>query len=258
MPGQAPKLTPVAPDSHLSADGVALPELPELRTNEVSTQGTLFLVATPIGCLEDITIRALRILRTVSIIAAEHPAVARPLLAHYEISTPVVGIGGRADDKAAALVGRLLAGSSVALVCDAGTPLIADAGFELAASARRAGVTVRSVPGPCAAIAALVLSSAATTRFAFDGFPPRTRSDRPAYFRSLAKERRTIVLYETLARFFATHSSDFIYNLGSEAPEPVARDLTKPTETLFHGSLEGAVLQFTNPPRGEYVVIVAA
>jgi len=220
--------------------------------------GILYLVSMPIGCIEDISIRALRLLKSVSVIAAEHPAVLRPFLSHYEIDTQVERFGGRPAGKSATvLLDRLLAGGSVALVCDAGTPLIADAGFELAASARRAGVTVRSVPGACAALAALVLSSAASTRFAFDGFPPRTRSDRPAFFQGLAEERRTIVLFETRA-FLRDTLQRLRDNLGSDAKILVARDLTKPSETLFQASLDEAILQFQNPPRGEYVLVTSS
>jgi 16S rRNA (cytidine1402-2'-O)-methyltransferase len=250
------KPLPSAHDTDRCADGFVLPAAGQ--SVEPVQPGTLYIVSLPIGCLEDISLRALRVLISVDLIAAEHPAVVRPFLLHYEIDTPIESFASRASKSAAGtMVDRLQSGQSIALVCDAGTPLIADAGRELTSLARRSGVPATSVPGPCAAVAALVLSSAACARFAFDGFPPRTRSDRPEFFRSLAGERRTITLYETRS-YLRDTLQRLADTLGPEVGVLVARDLTKPTESLFQGSLGEAAKTFLNPPRGEYVLVISA
>lgn len=220
-------------------------------------RGSLYIVSTPIGHIEDITVRALRVLQEVSVIAAENAAVTRRLLLHYGIETPLISCRPRKGvDFPELVLKRLRDGESVALVSDAGTPCIADPGPAIARKALRAGIRLVAIPGPTAALAALVVSGLHCGRFAFDGFPPRTRSDRPVFFARLAEERRTIVIYETRA-----HLRDTLIALrdalGAARQILVARNLTRDTETLFYGSLAEAVAAFSAPLPGEYALVIA-
>jgi 16S rRNA (cytidine1402-2'-O)-methyltransferase len=218
--------------------------------------GTLTLVSLPIGNPDDISLRALELLRTVNLIAAEDTRVARGLLAAHGIETPLVTYRMRADrDSVSPLVERLAGGESIALICDAGTPMIADPGMELVQRAVAEGIPVEAVPGPVAAIVALTLSGLPTHRFVFEGFPPRARADRQAFFAGLREEPRTILLYESAGYVRAT-LRDLAANLGPTRRVLVARDLTRPTQALYRGTLWEAVTLFEKRVRGEYTLVV--
>lgn len=219
--------------------------------------GTLYLVSTPIGNLEDISLRALRILREVPLIAAEDARVTRKLLDHFGIGTEVVSYHpSRQPHQTDTLLASLQAGRALALVSDAGTPAIADPGASLIAAAITHGVPVQPVPGPVAALSALVASGLPAGRFAFDGFPPRCRADRRAFFAALARESRTLLLYESPAYLLAT-LRDLLAALGRERPIAIARDLTRPGETCFRGTLAQAICHFrAHTPRGEYTLVI--
>jgi len=217
--------------------------------------GTLFIVATPIGNLEDITLRALRVLKEVDLIAAEDTRVTRKLLSHYDIHTPMTAYhqhskGRRAEE----IVEELVAGKSVALVSDAGTPGISDPGHELIGLCIAESITIESVPGPTAIIPAVVVSGLPTAHFIFDGFPPRKDSDRRAYFASLANETRTIVLYESPLRLGKTLEA-ILAELGDRRIA-VVREVTKLFEEVFRGSVSEAAEHFAGKVRGEIVVVI--
>lgn len=217
--------------------------------------GTLFIVATPIGNLEDITLRALRVLREVDLIAAEDTRVTRKLLSHYDVHTPMTAYhqhskGRRAEE----IVEVLREGKNVALVSDAGTPGISDPGHELIRLCIAEGVHVETVPGPTALVPALVLSGLPTARFVFDGFPPRKDTERRAYFRSIASETRTIVLYESPLRLSRTLQA-IRAELGDRRIA-VVREVTKLFEEIFRGTVSEAIEHFSHKVRGEIVIVL--
>ena len=220
--------------------------------------GTLFLVATPIGNLEDITARALRVLREVNVIAAEDTRVTRKLLSHFDIHTPLTTYHAHTTDaKENVLLSRLLSGESIALVSDAGTPAISDPGAELVALAVGNGVRVEPIPGACAAIAGVIGSGLPTGRFVFEGFLPRPKSDRRERLAEVAHETRTLVFYEAPHRLRET-LDDLRKTFGDTRRACVARELTKKFEEWVRGSLSEVAAHFdANEPRGECVVIVA-
>src|SRR5258706_13832333 len=167
--------------------------------------GTLYVVGTPIGNLEDISLRALRVLKEANLIAAEDTRVTRKLLSHFDIHTPLTSFHQHSrGEKAESILARLTLGENVALVSDAGMPGISDPGSELIEMAIRESITVTPIPGPNAALAALVVSGLPTAKFCFQGFPPRTKTDRRTFFADLKDDRRTIVLYESPGRALAT------------------------------------------------------
>ncbi len=257
MPARRRKAVPPAPGSGLSAGGIFDgSEFSSLKTAGLEP-GTLTLVSLPVGNLEDISLRALRVLKAVAFITAENPVRTRALLRRYAIETPVRGFRDRGDISIrAGIIDALRAGDTGALVCDAGTPLIADAGALLVQSALAAGVRLAAVPGPVAAMAALVIAGSGEQRFAFDGFPPRTSVQRAAFFAGLAGERRTILLYET--RCYLPDTLRRLGGaLGSDRRILVARDITKTNEALFRGMLDEAVHRFQDPPRGEYTLVIS-
>ncbi len=220
--------------------------------------GTLFLVATPIGNLEDITARALRVLREAAVIAAEDTRVTRKLLAHFDIHTPLTAYHEYSTDaREDALLARLLRGESVALVSDAGTPAISDPGADLVALAVRNGVRVEPIPGACAAIAGMIGSGLPTGRWVFEGFLPRPKSDRRERLAEIAGETRTMIFYEGPHRLQET-LSDLQKTFGPGRAACVAREVTKKFEEWVRGSLAEVVAHFdANEPRGECVVVVA-
>jgi 16S rRNA (cytidine1402-2'-O)-methyltransferase len=225
-------------------------------TTAQKPHGILLLISLPIGNPADISLRALQILTSADLIAAEDIRVARRLLAAHAITAPMVTYRKRADrDTVAPLIERLLAGERVALICDAGTPTIADPGQELVQRAIEKGIPIEAVPGPVAAIVALTLSGLPTNRFAFDGFPPRARTDRQAFFAELREERRTIILYESAGYLRAT-LRDLAAALGARRQVLVARDLTRPTQALARGTLGEIAADFGKPPRGEYTLVI--
>ena len=216
--------------------------------------GTLYVVATPIGNLEDVTLRALRVLREVTLIAAEDTRRTARLLQHYSISTRTTSLHEHNErTKTAALISRLTSGESIALVSDAGTPLISDPGAHLVAEAHRAGVPVEPIPGPNAAIAALSASGLADDSFLFAGFPPSRSKARQEWLANLAAERRTLIFYEAPHRIRLT-LQDMLHAFGDRAVA-LARELTK-----LHGQLViRPISEHLRDPvneRGEYTVIV--
>lgn len=216
--------------------------------------GTLFLVATPIGNLEDITLRALRVLREATLIAAEDTRVTRKLLAHYEIDTPLVSYH---EHNKLARLDRILAAleaGDVALVSDAGTPGLNDPGYELVRAAIARGVTVTPVPGPSAPVAALVVSGLPTDSFVYLGYVPRQKQKRRAFWEQLAPEPRTLIALEVPHRL-RDSLEDARQALG-DRQVAVTRELTKLHEEIFRGALSEALAHFT-APRGEVTLVIA-
>lgn len=218
--------------------------------------GTLYLCATPIGNLEDITLRVLRILEEVDVIAAEDTRNTIKLLNHFEIKTPMTSYHEyNKYDKAAFLVNKLLAGENIALVTDAGTPGISDPGEELVKQAYQAGVTVTSLPGACACITALTLSGLSTRRFSFEAFLPVDKKERNKVLESLEKDTRTIIIYEAPHHLKNT-LSELKKHLGNRAIT-LCRELTKIHETAFQTTLEEALSYYDdNTPKGEFVLVI--
>ncbi len=218
--------------------------------------GTLYLCATPIGNLEDITYRVLKTLKEVDLIAAEDTRNSIKLLNHFEISTPMTSYHEyNKYDKAETLIGKLAEGQNVALITDAGTPAISDPGEVLVKMAHEAGITVTSLPGPCACITALTLSGLPTRRFAFEAFLPAEKKERKVILDSLVDETRTIILYEAPHHLLKT-LKDLLAALG-DRKATVCRELTKKHETVFLTSLSKAVEYYTeNEPKGECVIVI--
>lgn len=219
--------------------------------------GTLYLCATPIGNLEDISLRVLRALREADLIAAEDTRNSRKLLAHFDIHTPLTSYhNNNRFEKAEELVRELLAGKDVALITDAGTPAISDPGEELVAACVQAGVPVTSLPGPSAVVTALTLSGLSARRFCFEGFLPRNKKDRAQILEELKNETRTIVLYEAPHHLAAT-LAELCEALGADRQISLCRELTKVHEEVARTTLgackEGALLA---SPRGEYVLVI--
>lgn len=219
--------------------------------------GTLYLVGTPIGNLEDITARALRILSEVAVVAAEDTRQSLKLLRHFEIQTQLVSYHEHNQRTAGpALIERLLAGDSVALVTDAGMPAISDPGEDLVRLALAAGVPVVPVPGPTAFVSALVVSGLSTERFAFDGFLPTKKKEREGALARLAQEERTVMIYEAPHRLLET-LSDLERVLGAR-PMAAARELTKLHEEVVRGTPAELIAHFEQrAPRGEFVLVIS-
>ncbi|NPA07166.1 MAG: 16S rRNA (cytidine(1402)-2'-O)-methyltransferase [Chloroflexi bacterium] len=218
--------------------------------------GTLYIVATPIGNLEDITLRALRVLREVDLIAAEDTRRTGQLLAHYEIATPVVRYDEHSHARQAPKILRALAeGRDVALVSDAGTPLLHDPGHELVQAALAAGHRVVPVPGPSAVLAALVASGQPAVPFAFAGYPPRKAAQRRRWLETWDDWPHTLVLLEAPHRLAATLAD--MAALWPERPLVLARELTKRFEEIWRGTVaQGVAHVQTHPPRGEYTLVL--
>ncbi|MBQ6393148.1 MAG: 16S rRNA (cytidine(1402)-2'-O)-methyltransferase [Eubacterium sp.] len=219
--------------------------------------GTLYLCATPIGNLEDITFRVLRTLKEVDLIAAEDTRNSIKLLNHFEIKTKMTSYHEyNKIDKAIYLVERLKEGMNIALITDAGTPGISDPGEELVKLCYQEGITVTSLPGACACITALTMSGQATRRFAFEAFLPYEKKERSAILENLKKETRTIVLYEAPHRLKRT-LRELLDALG-DRDISVCKELTKRHEKKMQGSLKEVVDYYEeNDPRGEYVLVLA-
>jgi 16S rRNA (cytidine1402-2'-O)-methyltransferase len=218
--------------------------------------GTLYVVATPIGNLEDVTLRALRILREVSVIAAEDTRRTSRLLQHYSISTPTTSLHAHNEDaRTPGLIERLRAGESIALVSDAGTPVVSDPGARLVAAAHAAGVRVEPVPGPSAALAAISASGIGGDEFLFVGFPPSRAAARLAWLGRLAAEPRPLVLYEAPHRIQAT-LRDMLATFGDRVMV-LGRELTKAHEELVVRPISQHLAEIGDG-RGEYTLVVAA
>jgi 16S rRNA (cytidine1402-2'-O)-methyltransferase len=222
--------------------------------------GTLYVVATPIGNLGDLSPRAREVLARVQLIAAEDTRHTRQLLQAFGIDTALTSLHEHNEmHKSAALISRLTTGESLALVSDAGTPLISDPGFDLVAEARARGVAVVVVPGPCAAIAALSIAGLPTDRFVFEGFLPAKNAARVARLRELANEPRTMIFYEAPHRL-AEVLRDLAAELGADRRASVSRELTKRFETTYPGTLAQLcemAAQNADMSRGEIVIIVS-
>lgn len=257
MPRRSSRGTPSVTEEALQADGVFHSEwLARLPPAELRP-GTLYVVSTPFGDVEDVSIRALRVLMGVCVVVAETPALTRRLLSHYGIDAHILGFRGRQSSVAtAAVLDRLRAGGTAALVCDAGTPRVSDVGASVVRAALSAGVSVTAVPGCCAALAALVLANLSAERFAFDGVPPRERTGRLGFFASLAPERRAILLYET-RRYLRDTLNRLCTALGGDRAVLVARDLSTPSESLYYGTLADSVDLFRHPPAGRYTLVIS-
>jgi 16S rRNA (cytidine1402-2'-O)-methyltransferase len=221
-----------------------------------SRPGRLRLVATPIGNLEDITVRALRILRESHIVAAEDTRVTGKLLRHFEIDTRLISHHAHSgQEDIIQLITLLTQGNDVALVSDAGTPCISDPGSQLVRAAIDCGIVVEPIPGACAAIAAISASGLPTGQFTFEGFLPRS-SDLKERLKALATERRTMIIYESPHRLADT-LSDLAEAFGASRQATVAREVTKLHESFIRGTLAECAEHYkAEPPRGECVIIV--
>ena len=228
--------------------------------NESVAAGTLYVVATPIGNLGDLSPRAREVLARVQLIAAEDTRHTRQLLQAFGIDTALTSLHEHNEmHKSATLIARLVAGESLALVSDAGTPLISDPGFDLVAAARARGVAVVVIPGPCAAIAALSIAGLPTDRFVFEGFLPAKSAARVTRLRELANEHRTMVFYEAPHRLPEV-LRDLAAEFGADRAASVSRELTKRFETTYTGTLAQLceiAAQNADMARGEIVIIVS-
>ena len=224
---------------------------------EGSLRGTLYLCATPIGNLEDITFRVLRTLKEVDIIAAEDTRNSIKLLNHFDIKTPMTSYHEyNKVEKARTLVDKMLKGASVAVITDAGTPGISDPGEELVRQCHEAGIRVTSLPGPAACVTALTMSGLPTRRFCFEAFLPYDKKERKEVLSELASETRTIIIYEAPHRLKATLAelSDI---LGADRRLSVCKELTKRYENVFLTTFEEACEYYdNNEPKGEYVLVI--
>lgn len=221
-----------------------------------NSKGTLYLCATPIGNLEDMTFRAVRILKEVDVIAAEDTRNSVKLLNHFDIHTPMTSYHEfNKIDKGQYLVKRLLEGENIALITDAGMPGISDPGEELVRMCRDAGVPVTAVPGACACVTALVISGRSTRRFCFEAFLPTDKKERRAVLEELKTETRTSIIYEAPHRLVKT-LQELLNELG-DRKITVCKELTKKHETGFETTLKEAVPYYEqNEPRGEYVLVL--
>lgn len=221
--------------------------------------GTLFVVATPIGNLGDISPRALDTLRSVAGICAEDTRRSGQLLSHFGISTPLLALHEHNEDAIAArIVARLQGGESLALVSDAGTPLVSDPGFRLVQAARAAGVKVSPVPGASALIAALSVAGLPSDRFAFEGFLPAKPNARRERMQALAAETRTLIFYESSHRI-EDALADMVQVFGGQRRAVLARELTKLFETVLDGTLaqlQARVEVDADQRKGEFVLLV--
>ncbi|MBQ6231188.1 MAG: 16S rRNA (cytidine(1402)-2'-O)-methyltransferase [Eubacterium sp.] len=218
--------------------------------------GILYLVATPIGNLEDMTFRAVRVLKEADLIAAEDTRNSIKLLNHFEIKTPMTSYHEfNKYDKADFLIGKLLEGQSIALITDAGTPGISDPGEVLVQKCFEAGVTVIPVPGACAAVNALVASGQPTRRFAFEAFLPADKKERKEALASLRDETRTLIIYEAPHRLLKT-LKELSEALGNRELT-ICKELTKKHESFVMTTFEEAIKTFEEEdPRGEYVLVI--
>lgn len=220
----------------------------------------LYIVATPIGNLSDLSPRAQEVLRSVTLIAAEDTRHSKRLLQHFGIVTPLLALHSHNEkSRTAGLITRLQKGEDIALVSDAGTPLVSDPGFDLVREARRLGIRVTPIPGPCAAITALSAAGLPCDRFIFEGFLPATANARQKHLQSLLTETRTLVFYEAPHRILAMlRDAGDIFGKARQAV--IGRELTKQFESFYAGTLAEVQDQLNADPHatlGEMVVIIA-
>jgi 16S rRNA (cytidine1402-2'-O)-methyltransferase len=225
----------------------------------VKAPGTLLVVATPIGNLADLSPRAREALAQAAVIAAEDTRHTRALLQAMGVGTPLLSLHAHNEpQRVPELLARLAAGEDIALVSDAGTPLLSDPGFELVSRAAAAGFAVRTIPGPSAITAALAVAGLPTHRFCFEGFLPARAAERRATLASLAREARTLVFFEAPHRIQAT-LADLVAELGGGRQAVVARELTKAHETIYRGTLgelSARAAHEENFARGELTLVV--
>lgn len=230
-----------------------------MNTPQGAAAGILYVVATPIGNLADMVPRAIETLQTVAIIAAEDTRHSARLLAHFDIKTPAVAYHDHSDEqRSVQLLARLSGGESVALISDAGTPLVSDPGYRLVRSAREAGIQVVPIPGACAMVAALSAAGLPSDRFAFEGFLPAKETARRTQLQMLENDPRTLVFYEAPHRILET-LQDMLVIFGAEREVVVAREITKTFETIKGGKLAEIaawVAADSNQQRGEIVLLV--
>jgi 16S rRNA (cytidine1402-2'-O)-methyltransferase len=221
--------------------------------------GVLYVVATPIGNLDDISLRAREILASVAVIAAEDTRHSGVLLQRLGVQTQMLSCHEHNErERLPELLALLKSGQSVALISDAGTPLVSDPGYHLVRAARAANIRVTPVPGPCAAVAALSVSGLPSDRFAFEGFPPARTAARLKYFRELSNEPRTLIFYESSHRIVES-LQDMVEAFGAAREALLARELTKQYETVRAaplGELAGFVAGESNQQKGEFVVVL--
>lgn len=219
--------------------------------------GTLYLCATPIGNLEDMTFRVIRTLKEVDLIAAEDTRNSIKLLNHFEIQTPMTSYHEyNKYEKGSKLVEKLQGGMNIALITDAGTPGISDPGEELVKMCYEAGISVTSLPGAAACITALTLSGLSTRRFAFEAFLPTDKKEKELVLQEIERETRTIIMYEAPHRLLKTLKM-LSERLGKERRITVCRELTKRHETAFATTLEEACAYYNEqPPKGECVLVI--
>ncbi|WP_018248314.1 16S rRNA (cytidine(1402)-2'-O)-methyltransferase [Orenia marismortui] len=220
------------------------------------SDGKLYICGTPIGNLDDITLRALNILKEVDLIAAEDTRHTQKLLNHYQIDTKLTSYHEHnAEHKSKELLKKLKAGLNIALVSDAGMPGISDPGYRIISLLRSEGMRVVPIPGPTAMTSALVISGLATDRFAFEGFLPRKNSDRKSYLENLKNEERTLVFYEAPHRLIKA-LGDILAVLGDRRAV-ICRELTKKFEETIDGNISELIELFkNNKPRGEIVLVL--
>ncbi len=227
------------------------------KEQEVTTvSGTLYLCATPIGNLQDMTPRVVETLRAVDLIAAEDTRNSIRLLTHFEIRTPMTSYHEyNKVEKARQLVGQLQTGQNIALITDAGTPAISDPGEVLVSMCHENNVPVTSLPGPAACITALTLSGLSTRRFCFEGFLPAEKKEKKQILEELSGESRTMILYE--APHHLVRTLEELYEALGERRITLCRELTKKFETVMPTTLEGALEYYkSQEPRGEYVLVI--
>ncbi len=231
-----------------------MPTLPHPPVH--NRKGTLYVVSLPIGNPADITDRARDILCTAELILCEDTRIARPFLKSIGSEKEAVKLRSRNDiDVIRTAVVALESGTDVALVSDAGTPLVSDPGLALVCRALDGGLAVKAAPGASAVLCALAVSGFSAQRFVFDGFPPRSRSDRRTFFQSLRSERRTIVLFETKSHLRST-IRELATQLGADRMASVLRNLTLSDEARYAASLGDLIIELNPPPAGEYVIVI--
>jgi len=228
----------------------------EMAISNQKDSGILYLCATPIGNMEDITIRVLNVLRSADLVAAEDTRRTRKILSRYHIKNKLISYHQHNQtEKGMHLIALLKEGKNIALTSDAGTPGISDPGSELVKAAIREGIRVESLPGPAAFLVALITSGMNTDRFVFEGFLPRKKSKRQEAIRKLSDESRTIILYESPHRIQALLQEISTYM--GERQIALCRELTKKFEEILRGRASDLIaIVAENPPRGEYTIVI--
>ena len=223
--------------------------------------GKLFIVATPIGNLNDITFRAIEVLKNVDIVLAEDTRQSKKLFANFEISTPMMAFHDHNErEKTKAIIGEIHSGKSIALISDAGTPLISDPGYFLVAQAKKTGIDVIPIPGPSALISALSVSGMASDSFTFFGFLPSKQSARVKFLQKRTSLNETSIYYESPKRILAT-LKDMLAIFGREREVCLAKELTKLFETIHTDKIPSLIEYLTSDPnhqKGEFVILVSA